>query len=380
MSIFSLSQIPSIYSEKDAIRHIPNKLRELGSQGTALIVIDRGLEASGYIKKLEGIFADAEHPYILSLMPQGEPKEAFVDETVELARKNKVDSAVCVGGGSAQDAGKLISALILAGSNAKQYRLAQNPLPSIRVPVICVPTTSGTGSEATAVSVIGQADGVKNWFWGPTLKPDLILLDPAITVGLPSHVTASTGVDAMVHAIEAATNKNATQDNNVFCLHAIRLVMQHLPTAVTTPTDLIARSGMQKAASFAGIGIDNAGTAIAHNIAHALGSLAGIPHGRAVAIGMCATLAWNIETHADIYRDVAEAMNTSCDKLAETFENFVRSVGIDISLEGESPKLSAENLAQTMKSRENIAMANANIRALSDDDFLTLAKNVIQLK
>ena len=143
--------------------------------------------------------------------------------------------------------------------------------------------------------MLSDDDGVKFWYWGSALKADRVVLDPELTVALPAHLTAATGVDALVHAIEACTNRNAFVANDLYGLEAIRLVARHLATAVSEPGNLEARGGMLRAASLAGIAIDNVGTALAHNIGHALGSLMPIHHGRAVAIAMAATLPWNVE-------------------------------------------------------------------------------------
>jgi alcohol dehydrogenase class IV len=311
------------------------------------------------------------------VLPPGEPKEATVDDCVAQARDAGVGSVVCVGGGSTIDAGKLVASLVLEGEAVAAYRLAAHPLPRQRLPLICAPTTAGTGAEATAVSVLSAKDGVKYWFWAASLKPDLILHDPAVTVALPAAMTASTGIDALVHAMEAATNLNASPTNNMFAYRAIELVTRWLPAAVRDPAGLEARARMLEAATLAGVAIDNAGTAIAHNIAHALGSLAPVAHGRAVAIGMCATLAWNVEAHPEAYEGVAQAMGVAggAPALPAAFIAFVRSVGVDLTVEG----VSADRLADQMGRPENAAMLNSNRRPASPQDLVDHAHAVLAL-
>ena len=182
-----------------------------------------------------------------------------------------------------------------------------------RLACVCVPTTSGTGSEATRTAVLSDAAHAKVWLWGDALKADAILLDPALTVGLPPHLTAATGIDALVHAIEASTNRNANAANDLYCHEAIRLVVKYLARAVNTPADLAARAGLQWAATFAGIGIDNCGTAIAHNIGHALASLRPVHHGRAVGVALRATLPWSVADGDPAYAAAAAAMGETAD-------------------------------------------------------------------
>jgi alcohol dehydrogenase class IV len=218
---------------------------------------------------------------------------------------------------------------------------------------------------------------VKYWFWAPALKPDLILHDPEIVIGLPPAITAATGIDALVHAIEAATNLNATPLNNLFAYRAIELVRRWLPIAVAEPSNLEARAGMLEAATLAGVAIDNAGTAIAHNVGHALGSIAGVPHGRAVAIGMAATLAWNVDADPDVYAPVADAMGVAggAAALADAFLDFVRQVGVDLAL----PGLQAGRLAAQMDAPENAAMLRSNRRPVAVEDLRRHANAVVAL-
>src|SRR5262249_22239588 len=156
------------------------------------------------------------------------------------------------------------------------------PLPAKPLPKICIPTTSGTGSETTKVSVFTNAKDEKVWGWGDALSADLALLDPRLTVGLPSHLTAATGIDALVHAIEPRPLRRANPLTDGICLQAIRFTAAYLPRAVPAPDDIEARAQVQIAASLAGIAIDNSGTGVAHALGHALGALGHVHHGRAV--------------------------------------------------------------------------------------------------
>ena len=239
---------------------------------------------------------------------------------------------MCLGGGSALDAGKLAAVLLGSEEPVAAFRLAAKPLPEKSVPIICVPTTAGTGSEMTGISVISDAGHVKYWFWGKPLEADLALLDPELTVGLPARFTAMTGMDALVHAIEAATNRHAGPESDVAALAAIRLVVAHLPNAVREPQNLSARAGMLDAAALGGLAIHKAGTALAHNIGHALGSLAPVPHGLAVTLAMAATAEWVVEGNREGFARVAEAMGlgADADAVPGAFRRLASDVGLDL--------------------------------------------------
>ena len=164
---------------------------------------------------------------------------------------------VGLGGGSALDIAKLAAAIAPADEAAEHYALAANPLPLGGLPRILIPTTAGTGSEVTRTSVITSADGRKLWAWGDALRADLAILDPTLTTGLPAMLTAATGIDALVHAIEACTVRRGNPLADAYGLHAIRLIAGGaLRRALADPDDLDARGEMMIAAALAGIAFD----------------------------------------------------------------------------------------------------------------------------
>ena len=373
----SIGRIPAITGSAGATNDLASHLAALSDSRKVALMADPALEAGGQLRRILAALEEAGFETLPIVLPPGEPKERLVDAAVAQVRTFAAGAMVCLGGGSAMDAGKVVANLAPAGEGVASYRLAAQPMPRERLPLICAPTTAGTGAEATAVSVLSSPEGVKYWFWANSLKPDLILHDPALAVGLPAAVTAATGVDALVHAIEAATNANATPTNNIFAYRAIELVATWLPVAVRTPSDLEARARMLEAATFAGVAIDNAGTAIAHNIGHALGSLAPVPHGRAVAIGMCATLAWNVEANAHVYEPVARAMGVAggAGALPAAFNAFVRSLGVDLKVAG----VAADQLARQMAEPENAAMLQSNRRPATPEDLIRHAAAAVAL-
>lgn len=377
MSGFGLQPVPAISMAAGRVDALGSDIIDLSGTGCrALLVADPGLAATGLIDRaLTAMRASGTAVHLFDDL-QSDPKESQVDAGVRTADAVRADIIVALGGGSALDAAKLIANLTGQDRPARDFRLMANPLPPRRARLIAVPTTAGTGSEATATSILSDADGTKYWYWGPGLRPDMILLDPALTVGLPPALTAASGVDALVHAVEALTNGKSFAANEATGLAAIRLASRHLRDAVTQPDNLVARGGMLHAACLAGIAIDNAGTAIAHNIAHALASLTPIHHGRAVAIGMRASLGWNLETAPEAYRAVTETLGLYTPAaFADWFARLVDDCGIDMTVAGPT----ADQLAAQMLAPENAPMLAANIRSATPDDVGRLAAGVLSL-
>jgi alcohol dehydrogenase class IV len=380
MSIVSLDRIPAIAKGVDALEGLGPQVLALTAPGSSvLLVVDQGLGPTGFVEAASRSLTAAGLGVTLYDDVKSDPSMAQVDAAAEIARRENARAVVSIGGGSVMDAGKSVAAIAGAGAPAAHYGLSANPFPAARLASVCVPSTSGTGAETTRTAVLSDVGHAKIWLWGDALKPDLVILDPRLTASLPPHLTAATGIDALVHAIEAATNANANDANNVFCHEAIRLVVRWLPRAMEAPGDLDARAGLQWAATLAGIGIDNAGTAIAHNIGHALASLRPVHHGRAVGLAMMATLPWNVAGDDGLFAAVAAAMGESggADGVPAAFSRLLRAVGVNTALNGEGYDVTVEALAAQMAKPENAAMRRSNRRPVADDDLALFARAVL---
>ncbi len=382
MSIIQLARVPEIVQGAGALETLGRTLTGRIAAGSAvLLVADPGLKDAGFIDSASASLAAAGFRVVAFTDVKSDPTMAQVDAATDLARQERASAVVAIGGGSAMDVGKTIAGIAGGSQGAAHYGLCANPFPASRLYSVCIPTTSGTGSEATRTAVLADAQHTKVWLWGDELKPALIVLDPVLTVGLPAALTAATGIDALVHALEASTNANAHAANDLYCHVAIRLVVKHLVRAVETPRDLEARGGLQWAATLGGISIDNCGTAIAHNIGHALASLRPVHHGRAVGLALRATLAWNAEHDTDgRYAAIAALMGEPRDaaRLAPAFERLLRASGVKISLAGEGhDHITPADLAAQMARPENEAMRRSNKRAVADADLLTFATAVL---
>jgi alcohol dehydrogenase class IV len=378
---WTLARVPPISGGAGLIERLGELLALLVPRAAAiLLVADPGIGPAGLIDRATAALRRAG----LGVLPfddfRSDPTTRQTDAAADLARRERAAAVVALGGGSAMDLAKAAAAVAPAAEPAAHYELSAHPFPPRPLLKVCVPTTAGTGSETTRTAVLTDAQGNKLWLWGDALKADLVLLDPALSTGLPPHLTAATGIDALVHAIEAATNRNAHAMSDVFAHEAIRLVVRWLPTAVAEPGDLAARAGMLRAATLAGIAIDNCGTSIAHTIAHALASLRPIHHGRAVGLAMLATLPWNVRAGDPRFAAVAGLMRAPAEAAAlpAAFERFLRALGVKVALAGEGhDDVTPERLARQMARPENAPMREANRRPVTDADLLDFARTVL---
>jgi alcohol dehydrogenase class IV len=377
MSVYDRARRPRITAGAGARERIA---KLAGAAGPALLVADPGLKQSGIIDEVAAALGKGGFSVSLFTELQSDPTIAQADAAAAQARETGARIVVALGGGSALDLGKAVAAIAPAPHSAAHYQLFANPLPANPLRKICLPTTSGTGSETTRTSVLTRADHAKVWLWGDAIKADEVVLDPELTTSLPAGMTAATGVDALVHAVEAATNRNANPAGGLYAYEAIRLVGRYLTRAVERPGDLEARAAMQWAAAYGGIAIDNCGTAIAHTLGHAMGSLKPIHHGRAVGVAMLASLPWNIEGN-DAFGACATALGAepNASGFISAYEKLLRASGLKLSVADEFAGVTAEALAAQAARPENTAMRNSNKRASSDADLLELSRRILTL-
>jgi alcohol dehydrogenase class IV len=380
MQPFALAPIPEIVFGQGRLSDLPGRVTGLASKGQPVMIIaDPAMAMLGITARLTKLLAEAGHAAKLYDGFKGEPKSADVDRAASLARDLKAKAVIGLGGGTALDTAKLVAACAVSGKPAEAYQFCETPLPADPLPLIAVPTTAGTGAEVTRTCIFTNTQHQKVWAWGNELKPRLALLDPELTVGVPAGVTAATGLDALVHAIEASTNRNRNDANDVYCHRAISLISAALETAIRTPTDLEARGSLLLGSCYAGVGIDNAGTALAHNISHAMAELAPVPHGRATGLAMLATIDWVKDGNKEAFAKVTAAMARGGDVVA-AYESLVRRSRIKVSLAGDGLDLARpELLAERMASSAHAPMRRNTVREVSDNDLLKLAERVYAL-
>jgi alcohol dehydrogenase class IV len=386
MPSFSFGPTTPVAFGVDRVEKLAGDVTALTGEGAAvLLVSDPGIAGIG--DRVEAILEAGSHRVTRFQDVRSDPLASQIDAGAELARQHGARLVVGLGGGSALDVAKAVAAAAPGRHPAQHYALAVNPFPDGTLKKICIPTTSGTGSETTKVSVYTNAKGEKVWAWSEALSADLALLDPRLTVGLPAHLTAATGIDALVHAIEACTIRRANPLNDGVCLQAIRLIAAHLPRAVAAPDDLEARGHVQIAAATAGIAIDNAGTGVAHALGHALGALGHIHHGRAVGLSLRVALAGNAEAAPARHVAVAAALGVPVEGRTEAailadlpprFDAFCRSAGLAISLAKDGlGQADSQRLADLTMAPENKPMRDSNCRPITAADALALSQAVL---
>jgi alcohol dehydrogenase class IV len=374
---FATSFVPDIRFGEGVHGTIAASARAFGAE-KVLVVIDGFLANSGLGARLSAQFA-AEGVATESYSDfAGEPKLAHVRAATAAARGK--DLVVGIGGGSALDIAKIAACAAAASEDPMFYALAANPLPKAPLKKIMVPTTAGTGSETSATTIFAGPEGKKLWIWGPETKADLVLLDPALTVTLPANLTAWCGLDAFVHAFEAATNRNAHAGAALYARAALGLLTGALETAVKNPADIEARGKVLLGSCYAGVAIDNCGTAVAHNISHALAGLAPVHHGLATALGFEATLAWLVEADT---ADLAAAARACGLFDAAMLPGFVGDLMDRCGIVRALPKAFADfttaDLAREMRAPENQPMRRSTAREISDADIETFAAAMMAL-
>jgi alcohol dehydrogenase len=253
------------------------------------------------------------------------------------AKELGADAIVSIGGGSSIDTAKGIAIVHAFGGSLRDHQGFQG-FSRPTTPHVAIPTTAGTGSEVTKVAVIKDEEAHQKLLFGDFhIYPRVAILDPVLTVGMPRAITAGTGLDALTHAIESMHAMQAEPIADALALHAIRLVTQHLPAALATPSDLHHRGQMLIAATIAGIAFDNAQVGLVHAIAHTVGARHGVHHGTANAIALPHVLRFNADVAAEAYRAVGVAMGivttamndiAAVDTVAKAIEKLVAEVGL----------------------------------------------------
>lgn len=298
----------------------------------------------------------------LVLVPSGEPVLTSVAALAEALRE--ADVVVAVGGGSVLDTAKLAARLVDEPDGLEARLRGMAPFPT-GLPLVAIPTTAGSGAEVTRTAVVSQ-DGRKTWAWDRRLRPEAAVLDSRMTQKTPLPVARASGLDAFTHAVEAATGGRRNATHSALGLEAAATIVARLPSALLGDSD--ARRDMMTAAAGAGVAIDHCGTGIGHAVGHALGSVGAIPHGLAVMLGLRAGLDWTLQTAADAYEGLAEALGVTVDGLAPRIDVLLTEVGFRDALSRWQPP-PASDLAREMRSEDHRPMRENNARPIGEDDI-----------
>lgn len=305
-----------VYGE-GALQNAKPLLREFGKK--ALIVTDRFMVRLGNVKLVTNILDELGIGFTIYEDINSEPTNLLIDKGVETYKAEKCDFLIAIGGGSPIDAMKAIGAVVTNGGTINDYygRIIGIPTP----PMVAVPTTSGTGSEATQFTIITNTEtDVKMLLKGPVLMPDLAIDDPAFTMTAPPSITAATGLDALCHAAEAYTSRKAQAMTDDLAISAVKRIFKNLPIVYKEPKNVEARAEMSLAALEAGVAFNNASVTIIHGMSRPIGALFHVPHGisNAMLISECFDFAIDgaYERFADLGRAIKAASHKDDDKTA----------------------------------------------------------------
>lgn len=305
------------------------------------VVVDPGLKKAGLLKKVTASLKKAKMDFEVYDKIDPEPGLKLADAGCKLAAKSGCDCVIGVGGGSAMDVAKAIGILLTNGGKAEDY-LGLGKITKPGVPKIMVPTTAGTGAEVTFTAVfINEKTGSKGGMNGDPLYPDAALLDPELTVSVPPHVTAATGIDAFTHAIEGYVSTQSHPISDMYALEAIEMISSNLSLAYANGDNLEARSAMLMGSLLAGKALATAGVGLVHAMAYPLGGMFGIPHGLANAVLLPYVVEYNLIGNPGKYAAVAEVMGYDTTDMplreaaalvVEAIFNLNNDVGIPSSL------------------------------------------------
>lgn len=377
MRTFNMGRVPPITFGAGRISKVPQIVASLGG-GPVLVIADAVLSDLGVTERLAADLTAGNVACDIAADVSGEPKEALVDALCARARETGARVIVGLGGGASMDAAKLVAAIAPSGQPAEDFALAAAPLPATGLPAIAIPTTAGTGSEVTRTSVISKADGSKIWFWGEELMFAQAVLDPDLTLSLPPHLTAWTGIDAVAHALEGSTSRNTSPAGQLYGLEALRILTEALPRAVADGADREARGQVLWASTVAGLALHNCNTHMGHNISHALGSLVRVHHGLATGLALEAALPWLVarDDGAGNYGSAAQALGAAAqaEALPGALSNLMRACRIAPELPAACAVVTPEALATEMKNAANIGMAQNAACPVNGSDLDEMAR------
>ena len=351
-----------------------------------LFVTDPGLVKLGLIDDTLAALRSYSEVLVFDSV-EADPSLKTLMKCVEVGSEFKATGVIGFGGGSSMDTAKLTALLIGSGEDIHEaWGVANAKGP--RLPLALYPTTSGTGSEVTPISIITQDDLEKKGVSSPLILPDLAILDPLLTIGLPPHITAATGVDAMVHAIESYASKSANNNliSKILAKEALRLLGGSIEIAVSNGNDLEARSNMLLGSMLAGSSFGNSPVAGVHALAYPIGGTYHIPHGLSNAIVLPYVLRFNIKDQnaAQLYSEIAPIIfpgmenSTSAQDISTKFIENLSKLSSDLGLEQRLrdvgiPENACESMAKDAMKQTRLLINNP--KEITENDAYDIYKS-----
>lgn len=300
-------------------------LKKMGNK--AFIVTGRHVAVSDMMKQLTALLDENGIGCVIFDGITGEPTDTMIEKGVEMLKSSGCDFIIGIGGGSPLDSAKAIAAMAVNEGSIADYNGKE--ITGEILPLAAIPTTAGTGSEATKFTVITDSEkGIKMLLKGEVLVPKLAIVDSSFTVGAPKSVTSATGLDALTHAVEAYTSRKAFSMTDTLAVSAVKRIMKYLPIAYREPDNSLAREQMSIAALEAGICINNSSVTIVHGMSRPIGALFHVPHGMSNAMLLKECLSFAVsgayEKFANLGRETGVASDSDSDETAA--EKFIDSL------------------------------------------------------
>ncbi len=383
---FNFLPIPTdIHFGYGVLDTLPERLDGLHGK-KAFLITDTGLKDVGILDQIERILKSSKRDFLVYDGVEPDSGSDLIAEATSRLRSSSADVVVGIGGGSSLDTAKAVAVMATNTGSIVDY-VGLNKVPHRPLPVIAIPTTAGTGSEVSLWSVFrDRSTSLKVSVGGVSLYPAIALCDPGLTLSLPPSMTASTGMDALTHAIECYTNRACQPISGALALRAIELIGQHLRTAVLNGDDRESRYGMLLASTMAGIAMNPTRLGVAHALAMPLGSWAlSVPHGMANAITLPIVMKFNCLAKPERFAEVARALGERVDSLplreaAARASQAVRVLAEDVAIPrglsqfGVKPQDIPSIVEEAMKSG-NVAV---NPRHTSKEDLSQLLSEALQ--
>lgn len=346
-----------------------------------MIVTDSGVRNAGLVQPIEAYLQEAGYSVFVFDQVSPNPRDNECLAGAELFRKEQASAVIAIGGGSTMDTAKAIALLGPNGGIPEDYISGKKAYANLS-PLICIPTTAGTGSEVTRSSVITLAASHKKiTLKHALLRPTISILDPALTLTVPKSITAATGVDALVHAIEGYSCKVTNPISKAMGASAMETIVQYLPAAYEDGSDLEARYKMQEGSLLAGLCFGSADVAAVHCLAEALGSLYDTPHGIANAVFLPYVMQFNAAENKVLHAELAKIMSfadktdsddVAIQKLIDGMYTFTKNLGIpalkDLSYVKE------EDFEKMAELAEQNGSTSSNVRTVTKADYLDILK------
>ncbi|MBP2652509.1 MAG: alcohol dehydrogenase [Firmicutes bacterium] len=373
-SVYSLLNIGKIMAGPNSIESIKDLVAGYSAQ-SVVIITDQGVWNAGLIDRPKAILeAAGVNVKVINNTPP-EPTVAEVTEIFDAAKKYECQMIIGIGGGSSMDVAKIV-AIMLNNILSLKDLLNKASVERRGVPTLMIPTTAGTGAEATPNAIVlVPEDELKVGIVSEKMVPDCVILDPTLTVNLPKSITAFTGMDALCHAIECYISKKANPLSDTFALKAVGLIARSIRRAYNEGGDLDARHDMLLGAMFGGISIATSSTTAVHALAYPLGGKYRIPHGLSNAILLPHVMNFNLDVAQDKFKDLAVAMGIEVDGLSnlQAAEKMIENlysliVDLDITFSLKEKGISESDL-------DGMVEAAAKVTRLLDNNPKPMTKN-----